>query len=324
MSGNDLMQYWYDDPRTDVVLLYLESFGNPRKFARLARALARRKPVIALKSGRHALVTPGLAASSATVSDSAVATLFAQSGVIRVDTLAEAFDAALLLSHQPVPTGNRVAIIGNSTALGVLALDACLEHGLDGGRRGADRPRGRRWIRRRWRSRCRPRSTTTTSTPWWSSTCRRWPPPGCEHAAALRAAVRDARIPVVSTFLAVQGLPEHLRCLDEDGAAGARLGAVLRHTGAGGGRAGPGGPLRAVARPTCRGGAAARPGMDPDRARGWSTAGGPVDRRPQRCPSNDRVELLDCYGIEVLDYRVARSAARGRRTAPATSGTRWC
>ena len=68
VSGNDLMQFWYDDPRTEVVLLWLESFGNPRKFARLARALARRKPVVALKSGRHALVSPGLAASSAEVS----------------------------------------------------------------------------------------------------------------------------------------------------------------------------------------------------------------------------------------------------------------
>ena len=118
------------------MLLWLESFGNPRKFARLARALASRKPVIALKSGRHALVSPGLAASSAEVSASAVETLFAQSGVLRVDTLTQAFDLTMVLAHQPLPAGDRVAIIANSTALGILALDACLDRGLQvaGGR----------------------------------------------------------------------------------------------------------------------------------------------------------------------------------------------
>ena len=96
----------------------------------MARTLARAKPVIAVKSGRHALVSPGLEASSAAISDTAVATLFAQSGVIRTDTLSEAFDAAQLLAHQPVPRGDRIAILGNSTALGVLALDACVDAGL--------------------------------------------------------------------------------------------------------------------------------------------------------------------------------------------------
>ena len=130
VSGNDLLQFWHGDDRTEVVLLYLESFGNPRKFARLARVLARTKPVIAVKSGRHSRVTPGLEASSSALSEAAVVTLFEQSGVIRTPGLTTAFDVAQLLSTQPVPAGNRVGIVGNSSALGVLAVDFCLDAGL--------------------------------------------------------------------------------------------------------------------------------------------------------------------------------------------------
>src|SRR5664280_101934 len=130
VSGNDLLQFWHGDDRTEVVLLYLESFGNPRKFARLARVLARTKPVIAVKSGRNATRTPGPGPGSVPMSGAAVASLFAQSGVIRTETLTAAFDVAQLLSTQPVPVGDRVAVIGNSTALGMLAVDACLYAGL--------------------------------------------------------------------------------------------------------------------------------------------------------------------------------------------------
>ena len=131
VSGNDLLQFWAADERTKVVLLYLESFGNPRKFARLARTLARTKPVIAVKSGRHQVLSPGVAASAVSVPTEVVDTLFAQAGVIRTATLDDAFDVAGLLAHQPLPTGRRIAIIGNSTALGILAVDACLDAGLE-------------------------------------------------------------------------------------------------------------------------------------------------------------------------------------------------
>ncbi len=130
VSGNDLLQYWADDPRTDVVLLYLESFGNPRKFARLAKTLARTKPVVAVKSGRHQLLSPGVAASAVAVPSAVVDTLFAQAGVIRTQTLDQAFDVAQLLARQPLPSGRRIAVVGNSTALGILAADACLDAGL--------------------------------------------------------------------------------------------------------------------------------------------------------------------------------------------------
>ena len=132
VSGNDLLQYWEDDVATEVVLLYLESFGNPRKFSRIARRVSRRKPIVAVKSGRS---TAGVrAASSHTAAmaspDVAVDALFRQSGVIRVDTLDELFDMALLLDSQPLPGGRGVAIVGNSGGPGILATDACDGAGL--------------------------------------------------------------------------------------------------------------------------------------------------------------------------------------------------
>ncbi|SDE66859.1 Acyl-CoA synthetase (NDP forming) [Blastococcus fimeti] len=130
VSGNDLLQYWATDPGTEVVLLHLESFGNPRKFARLARTVGRTKPVVAVKSGRHVGVAPGLAGTSVAVPEQSVAALFASAGVIRVETVAQMFDVGTLLAHQPLPAGDRVAIVGNSTAIGVLVADAVLEEGL--------------------------------------------------------------------------------------------------------------------------------------------------------------------------------------------------
>ena len=130
VSGNDMLQYWATDPGTEVVLLHLESFGNPRKFARLARRVGRTKPVVAVKSGRHVGMTAGLAGTSVTVPEQSVAALFASAGVIRVETLADLFDVGTLLAHQPLPAGRRVAVVGNSTAVGVLVADAVLEQGL--------------------------------------------------------------------------------------------------------------------------------------------------------------------------------------------------
>jgi acetyl coenzyme A synthetase (ADP forming)-like protein len=132
VSGNDLLEYWEDDPATNVICLYLESFGNPRRFARLARRVSRAKPIVALKSGRS---TAGRRAglshtAAAATSDVVVDALFAQAGVIRVDTLTELFDTALVLADQPRPVGRRVAIVGNSGGPGILAADACEAAGL--------------------------------------------------------------------------------------------------------------------------------------------------------------------------------------------------
>jgi acyl-CoA synthetase (NDP forming)/GNAT superfamily N-acetyltransferase len=127
VSGNDLLQYWQDDPGTDVVLLYLETFGNPRKFARLARRMSRIKPVVAVSSASR---PRGLAGDLPGPDANTVTALFARSGVIRVDTVAELFDVGMLLAHQPLPAGRRVAIVGNSSALSGLAVGACRANGL--------------------------------------------------------------------------------------------------------------------------------------------------------------------------------------------------
>ena len=134
ISGNDLLNYWAQDPGTDVALLYLESFGNPRKFARVARRVARSKPIVAVKSGRS--VAGARATSSHTgallaASDVTVDALFAQAGVIRTDTLSELFDVASLLAAQPRPRGRRVAVVTNAGGPGVLCADACEAGGLE-------------------------------------------------------------------------------------------------------------------------------------------------------------------------------------------------
>jgi acyl-CoA synthetase (NDP forming)/RimJ/RimL family protein N-acetyltransferase len=129
VSGNDLLQYWETDEHTDVVLMYLESFGNPRKFARLARRLGRSKPIVAVNSAAGTVVA-GLETTSTALPDDTARALFERSGVIRVDTVGDLFDVALLLTSQPLPAGSRVAVVGNSTALAVLVRNACAADGL--------------------------------------------------------------------------------------------------------------------------------------------------------------------------------------------------
>lgn len=132
VSGNDLLLAWEDDPATDVIVLYLESFGNPRRFARLARRIARKKPIVAVKSGRTG--TGAAAATSHTGAlasmDVAVDALFQQSGVIRVETLEELFAVGSLLANQPTPKGRRVGIVTNAGGPGILAADALESRGL--------------------------------------------------------------------------------------------------------------------------------------------------------------------------------------------------
>lgn len=133
VSGNDLIQYWAEDDRTDVILLYLESFGNPKKFGQIARRVGRRKPIVAVKAGRS---TAGARAASShtgarATSDALVDTLLRQAGVIRTHTLEELFDVAALLASQPVPKGRRVAILTNAGGPGILAADACEANGLE-------------------------------------------------------------------------------------------------------------------------------------------------------------------------------------------------
>ncbi len=134
ISGNDLLEYWEEDPQTALIAFYLESFGNPRRFARLARRVGVRKPILAVKSGRTAAGSRAASSHTAALlsaSDTTVDALFRQAGVIRADTLGELLDTASLLSAQPLPRGARVAIVTNGGGPGIMCADECQAAGLD-------------------------------------------------------------------------------------------------------------------------------------------------------------------------------------------------
>ena len=132
ISGNDLLQYWEEEKRTKVSSPYLESFGNPRRFARIAKRVSRHKPIVAVKAGRTGAGQRAAGSHTAALAadDVAVDALFHQTGVIRAETLGEMFDLALTLGSQPLPKGRRVAILTNAGGLGILCADACESNGL--------------------------------------------------------------------------------------------------------------------------------------------------------------------------------------------------
>ena len=220
VSGNDLLQYWHDDPATEVVLLYLESLGNPRKFSRLARMVAAEKPVVAVKSGRSTQGVP--LGHTVRVTDTPVAALdamFRQSGVIRVDTLAEMFDVAQALALQPLPAGPRVAVVGNSDSLGLLAADAAAAAGLEVV--GAPDDLGPRATAADFEQAL----TRLVDDPGVDSVVVVYVPTlesgrAEEVARVLAAVAAPGTKPVVTTFLGSGGVPEALRLLDDRGVPG--------------------------------------------------------------------------------------------------------
>ena len=134
VSGNDLIDHWEEDPATDVILLYLESFGNPRKFSTIARRVARTKPIVVVKSGRSPAgvrATTSHTGAMIAASDVTVDALFRQTGVIRTDSLHQMFDVAALVASQPPPRGRRVAILTNAGGPGILCADTCVAEGLE-------------------------------------------------------------------------------------------------------------------------------------------------------------------------------------------------
>ncbi|OLT48605.1 GNAT family N-acetyltransferase [Saccharomonospora sp. CUA-673] len=305
VSGNDLLQYWETDPNTDVVLLYLESFGNPRKFARLARRLARTKPIVAVKSGRHA-VRPQLAATSTEIDESSVQALFEQAGVVRVDSLAQLFDTALVFAHQPLPAGARVAIVGNSSAIGLLAADTARANGLELGIDPVDiGPQSS------------PEEFATAigealDSPEVDALVAVFAPPvaipGTAYARALREVVRargSADKPIVSTFLAAEGVPAELALVGEHDEP--VFGSIPSYPS----------PERAVNalarvvryaqwRERPQGTAVVPQGVHTERARGlvrqWYHEGS--ERDTVTLTDEELVQLLDCYGIDVVPFRV--------------------
>lgn len=133
VSGNDLTEFWEDDPGTRVILMYLEHFGNPRKFTRIARRVSAKKPIIVVKAGRTAAGARAASSHTGALAGAEVATdaLLEQCGVLRANSVEELFDMAMAFGHLPLPKGNRVAIITNAGGPGIIIADACESHGLD-------------------------------------------------------------------------------------------------------------------------------------------------------------------------------------------------
>jgi acyl-CoA synthetase (NDP forming)/RimJ/RimL family protein N-acetyltransferase len=307
VSGNDLLQYWETDPDTDLVLLYLESFGNPRKFARLARRLGRTKPIVAVKSGRHA-VRPQLAATSTEVDEASVQALFEQAGVVRVETLAQLFDTALVFAHQPLPAGPRVGIVGNSSAIGLLAADTARAQGL----RLAFEPVdvGPQAGPEEFAAAV---GEALNSSETDALVVVFVPPlatPGTAYARALREAVQelDQRKPIVSTFLAAEGVPAELAVTAADGAPG--RGSIPSFPS-------PERAVNALAKVVRYAAWRQRPQGHLVRPQGIHTEAAQqivqeilagVEDKNLVLEDQDVVRLLACYGIEVVPFRVVASA----------------
>ncbi|MEV5826191.1 GNAT family N-acetyltransferase [Spirillospora sp. NPDC052242] len=296
VSGNDLMQYWEEDPATKAVLLYLESLGNPRKFARLARRLGRRKPIVAVKSGRSTQGVPiGHAARALTLPDHAVSALFEQAGVIRVEDLSELFDVAQLLAYQPLPAGDRIAIIDNSDSLGLLAQDAATALGLqvrpriDLGPR-ADADDYEAGLAAALEDDAVDAVVALFTPPTIGGYDLRVP------EKILRLAAASPK-PVVATYLGSEGMPADLRITAPDGSPAE--GSVPSYPA-------PEDAVRALAYVIRYAQWQRRPAgnmpefEDADRRRartlveGWLDSGAPVHATPAQA-----AELLACYGIEV-------------------------
>ncbi|WP_109527615.1 MULTISPECIES: bifunctional acetate--CoA ligase family protein/GNAT family N-acetyltransferase [Nocardia] len=311
VSGNDLLQYWDTAPDTDVILLYLESFGNPRKFSRIARRVARTKPIVAVSSGRLA----ARAQPTGDMDRSIVRDLFAQAGIVQVDSISELFDCAALLGYQPLPAGGRLAVISNSTALSWLAVDAARGEGLAVGdpvNLGPQATPGA--FLDALVAALRSDETDSVIVVFAPPV----PLPMAGFADAIRAAIAavpDAGKPVLTTFVAEQGIPN---LLAERGPGGTAVrGSIPSYPD-------PERAARALARVrryaewrTKPVSAVVRPaGMDTEAARvlvnDWMReAGG------RWLTDLETVRLLDCYGIDVVTFREVRTAEEAVEAAEA-------
>ncbi|MCE0767539.1 bifunctional GNAT family N-acetyltransferase/acetate--CoA ligase family protein [Pseudonocardia kujensis] len=318
VSGNDLLQFWQTDPATDVVLLYLETFGNPRKFGRLARRLARTKPVVAVKSGRHAR-PERLRERAVPIDDASVRALFEQSGVIRVETIAQLFDTALLLAYQPLPKGRRVAVVGNSTALNVLVTDALRDEGLETAGDPVDV--GAAASPEEFAAAVGRALEADGAGEADSIVVVFVPPiatPGAEYARVLRETANSgADKPVAAVFLAMEGVPDELAVPLPDGTPGP--GSVPSY-------ASPERAVQALSRVARYAAWREMPvgefvqpdGIDLDRARAVVESlgvGAEDDGATRTLTDDEAVELLGCFGIPLTVFRRVRGSEAAEKAA---------
>ena len=299
VSGNDLMQHWFDDERTNAVGLYLESMGNPRKFSRIARRLAARKPVIVVKSDLTAFGTPrGHRVRNTKARPQAFRSMLRQAGVIRVDSAHQMFDVAQLVVNQPLPAGDRVAVVGNADALGVLAADAAASRGLDVTHGPVSlQPEASA-------AEFEDALTAAFEDPDVDSVIACFIPPlatdGLEVARVLARTSAQHRKPCVSTFLGIHGVPDALSALTPDGVEQTVPSYSM-----------PEDAVRALAAATRygewrqrdRGHLVAPEGID--RSRAEEIVRGVLEEAPQgrRLRGDELDALLGCYGISLWPVR---------------------
>ena len=329
ISGNDLLEYWESDPRTDLVLLYLESFGNPRRFSRVARRVGRTKPILAVKSGRTAAgarATSSHTGAMLAASDATVDALFTQSGVIRADTLGELFDVASLLASQGAPAGRRVGIITNAGGLGIMCADACVAQGLEVPELSAATTAALAEFLPSEASTANPIDMIASATPAdYERTMR---------TVALSGEV-DALVVIFIPPLATSPAEIAGAIGRVDGTVGMPVLGVLM--GGGASPAGPDGrriPVYAFPEDAAR--ALARAARWAEwRARPEEPAWQPPDARRDEAqalvaaalgrgegwlPPDDVQHLLDCYGIHLVESRLAATPAEAARAAAGLRG----
>jgi acetate---CoA ligase (ADP-forming) len=326
VSGNDLLEYWAEDERTGIALMYVENFGNPRRFVQLAREFTRHKPLVVVKSGRSG--AGARAASSHTGAlagtDAAIGALFSQSGAIRVDTVEELFDLAMAFSHQPIPRGNRVAIVTNAGGPGIIIADACEAHGLEVAELSAET---REHLAAHFPEEASlqnpidmiasatPRSyriavEAVLADPGIDAVIATFVPPlGIRQEdvaeAIVGASAGSEAKPVLAVLMGREGLPQGLAELASAGIPGYRfpesavraLSAMYRHR-------------RWLERP---------PGtvrhFEVDRQRVAGIVAGAQQQGRARLTEVEVMQALDAYGIPVAPYALARSAADAERAA---------
>jgi acetyl coenzyme A synthetase (ADP forming)-like protein len=333
VSGNDLIQYWESDDDTDLILLYLESFGNPRKFARIARRVGTTKPIVAVKSGRSvagARATSSHTGAMLAASDVTVEALFRQAGVIRTDTLADMFDVAALLANQPAPRGNRVAIVTNAGGPGILCADACEAEGLTV-------PPLPEEVRRRLAEFLPSEASLTNPVDMIASASaedyRRAIEivAGCEDvdavvvifipplvtrsedvARAIRTAAgeRAREIPILSVFMSARGVPQELR---------GESGAIPSY-------AFPENAARALARAARYGAWREEPGgtvprfSDVRQEEAAALIAAALSEGPRWLAPDEVAQLFACYGIPMAEWRLAVSPEDAGRAAGSLDG----
>lgn len=308
VSGNDVLQYWYEDPDTDVALMYLESIGNPRKFTRLARRAATAKPLVVVQGARHSGIAPtGHAVQATRLPHATVSALLRQAGVIRVDTVTEMVDAGLLLAGQPLPSGPRVAILGNSESLGLLTYDACVADGLRplpplDLTTGAT-PDDFRDALAQALSDDACDAVIVTAIPWVGEDGATASPEGEELAAALRAAAAGCPAkPVAVVHVELGGLAEALAAATRtrpDAPAG-RLPTAVAATRGGSAAEAPAAEAVETAAPAT--GAGGTPTADPEAA--------PSPARPYRIPAYPAAERAVRALAEAVKYAQWRREAK--------------